>query len=104
MPDPLVEDASTYRLNSPSLADGRWHHIRIRRRADYLEVVVDNRHTQKGIIPKLEDTFEIIGQQVYVGGESPYDFRPYTPPRLGQWTTPEQTLKFVGQMRNFYWN
>ena len=91
-------------LQSPRLNDNQWHTLRIRRRAQFLYISVDNVNENSGVlvveIPK--GVFNNIAQQIYVGGQMPEN---YASPPYGNMAgfLPKGT-KFVGEMRNFYWN
>ncbi|VDD74833.1 unnamed protein product [Mesocestoides corti] len=87
-------------LKSPRLNDNTWHTLRIRRRAQFLYISVDNASVLIVEIPK--GVFNNIAQQIYVGGSMPEN---YASPPYGNMAgfLPKGT-KFVGEMRNFYWN
>ncbi|EUB57117.1 Neurogenic locus notch protein [Echinococcus granulosus] len=91
-------------LQSPRLNDNNWHTLRIRRRAQFLYISVDNASENNGVlvveIPK--GVFNNIAQQIYVGGPMPENYA--SPPYGNMAGFLPKGSKFVGEMRNFYWN
>ncbi|KAL7055110.1 hypothetical protein AAHC03_024320 [Spirometra sp. Aus1] len=91
-------------LDSIPLNDDQWHTLRLRRRAQHLYISVDNRNEKKDMliveIPK--GVFNQIAQQIYVGGQAPADYAPPPFNNMAGFLPPGP--KFVGEMRNFYWN
>ncbi|VUZ40078.1 unnamed protein product [Hymenolepis diminuta] len=95
---------SQFILQSPRLNDNNWHTLRIRRRAQFLYISVDNTSEKDDVltveIPK--GVFNNIAQQIYVGGMMPDNYA--SPPYGNMAGFLPRGPKFVGEMRNFYWN